>query len=160
MYRGFGVSLLSYAPTSALIWSLFSIVHPTAFATADALGWRERERERGTPTLSERERGREAESDTHRSTHNLTRLGLLTALSGATTGAVVGFLSNPVDLIRTRIQVAERQTSVREVVRGVLRVHGIRGFALGAKARAISMTPTTALLMTGYQLLKVSTAGD
>jgi hypothetical protein len=73
-------------------------------------------------------------------------------ISGAGAGSFVAVVSNPLDVIRTRVQVDG--IGVRETVRTLMREEGWRGFMKGASARLLMLAPNGAIIMSAYELVK------
>jgi hypothetical protein len=80
---------------------------------------------------------------------------LTSMIGGGISGAVSAVATSPMDVVRTRLQVSERAgASLRSAAQNVLRESGPRGFWNGCTARMMGMVPSTALLLTSYELLK------
>eukprot|EP01063_Lacrimia_lanifica_P013802 TRINITY_DN20408_c0_g1_i1.p1 TRINITY_DN20408_c0_g1~~TRINITY_DN20408_c0_g1_i1.p1 ORF type:complete len:326 (+),score=84.76 TRINITY_DN20408_c0_g1_i1:89-979(+) len=71
---------------------------------------------------------------------------------GALAGINASFISTPLDLIRTRIQLGGR--SYIGTVSDIYTKRGVRGFWRGAVPRMTFSAPSTALTMTTYEVLK------
>ena len=84
-------------------------------------------------------------------------------LAGAMTGALAGFVSTPLDVVKTRIQTQVMVTgeagavpakSALQVVRSIWRAQGVRGFMRGASARVLYFMPSAAICWTTYETVK------
>ena len=80
-------------------------------------------------------------------------------LAGGMAGACAGLVSTPLDVVKTRIQTQRRGAGVRastamEVVRGIWRQEGMRGFMRGASARVLYFMPSAAICWTTYETVK------
>ena len=74
-----------------------------------------------------------------------TSVALLTqGIAGAVSGAIVGYATVPVDLIKTRIQTHEQTLSIGTVVRSAIADRGWRGIWRGGDARSIYIALTGA----------------
>jgi len=75
---------------------------------------------------------------------------------GGTAGAVSGFVSTPLDVVRTRIQTdcACGARPVRCVVSKVVREEGLRALFSGGLARTIYHVPSAAITWTVYETMK------
>eukprot|EP00742_Colponemidia_sp_Colp-10_P007770 GILJ01008378.1.p1 GENE.GILJ01008378.1~~GILJ01008378.1.p1 ORF type:complete len:331 (+),score=22.65 GILJ01008378.1:41-994(+) len=87
-----------------------------------------------------------------------TSVDLLTrAVLGAAAGAVSSSTTNPIDVVRTRLQ-AERKagdsTSFSTIVRHVLKEEGIKGFSRGTSARVLGNVPSSFLITFVYEFVK------
>lgn len=75
---------------------------------------------------------------------------------GGTAGAVSGFVSTPLDVVRTRIQTDCQcgARPVRCVVSKVVREEGLRALFSGGLARTIYHVPSAAITWTVYEIMK------
>ncbi|XP_075899018.1 solute carrier family 25 member 44-like [Nelusetta ayraudi] len=78
---------------------------------------------------------------------------LLQAVAGPMAAATASTITNPMDLVRARVQV-EGRSSVVETFRQLLREEGGRGLIKGLSARIVSSLPTSLLVVLGYETLK------
>ncbi|KAM9493682.1 solute carrier family 25 member 44b isoform 1-T1 [Clarias gariepinus] len=78
---------------------------------------------------------------------------LLQAVAGPLAGATASTVTNPMDVVRARVQV-EGRTSVIETFKDLLREEGSWGMTKGLSARIISSTPTAIVMVVGYETLK------
>jgi solute carrier family 25 iron transporter 28/37 len=79
--------------------------------------------------------------------------------AGACAGALGGLISNPLDVLRTRIQTQEMvpgaaRVGAREMARRIFAEEGLAGFARGARARVLLFTPSAAICWGVYETLK------
>ena len=66
-------------------------------------------------------------------------------LAGGTSNTFVGVLVSPLDVVKTRIQLANTPLSVRACVRGILQDEGWRVFFRGASMRVLRVAPGGAI---------------
>ncbi|XP_075998284.1 solute carrier family 25 member 44a [Genypterus blacodes] len=78
---------------------------------------------------------------------------ILLALAGPMAAATASSITNPMDVVRARVQV-EGRTSVIQTFKQLLAEEGIMGMTKGLSARIISSTPTSVLIVVGYETLK------
>ncbi|KAI4878094.1 hypothetical protein NFI96_027886 [Prochilodus magdalenae] len=78
---------------------------------------------------------------------------LLQAMAGPLAAATASTVTNPMDVVRARIQV-EGGTSVLETFKQLIREEGFWGMTKGLSARIISSTPTAIVMVVGYETLK------
>ncbi|KAI7814829.1 solute carrier family 25 member 44b [Triplophysa rosa] len=78
---------------------------------------------------------------------------LLQAMAGPLAAATASTVTNPMDVVRARVQV-EGQTSVIETFNQLIREEGFWGMTKGLSARIISSTPTAIVMVVGYETLK------
>ncbi|KAJ3045050.1 hypothetical protein HK097_001303 [Rhizophlyctis rosea] len=89
---------------------------------------------------------------------------LITAMSGLTAGIVSALVTNPMDVIKTRVQTLkvgkeawEGRTQwgmIKEVAKGLARTEGWKGFYRGVGARCVSVGPTSIMLIMTYDIVK------
>lgn len=78
-------------------------------------------------------------------------------LAGAGAGAVGGLVSNPFDVIKTRIQTNTVPANMRSLLgafRSIMASEGAAGFATGLSARMLYFTPSAAITWTTYEAVK------
>ncbi|XP_056612010.1 solute carrier family 25 member 44b [Triplophysa dalaica] len=78
---------------------------------------------------------------------------LLQAMAGPLAAATASTVTNPMDVVRARVQV-EGRTSVIETFNQLIREEGFWGMTKGLSARIISSTPTAIVMVVGYETLK------
>lgn len=69
---------------------------------------------------------------------------VIQAFAGILAGAAAGFMTSPVDLIKTRVQTSETPLTMTQVVRSVAAEGGIRGFFRGGGMRTLYVGLTAA----------------
>lgn len=76
-------------------------------------------------------------------------------LSGACAGALGGLLSNPLDVLKTRMQTqtGDRMNTI-QMIKHMYTTEGIKCFGKGASARMMLFTPSAAICWTVYEGLK------
>uniref|UniRef100_A0A8C6W4I0 Solute carrier family 25 member 44 n=3 Tax=Nannospalax galili TaxID=1026970 RepID=A0A8C6W4I0_NANGA len=75
------------------------------------------------------------------------------AISGPLAAATASILTNPMDVIRTRVQV-EGKSSIILTFKQLMAEEGPWGLMKGLSARIISATPSTIVIVVGYESLK------
>ncbi|XP_036391511.1 solute carrier family 25 member 44a [Megalops cyprinoides] len=78
---------------------------------------------------------------------------ILQAMAGPLAAATASTVTNPMDVVRARVQV-EGRTSVIETFKQLLVEEGFWGMTKGLSARIISSTPTAIVMVVGYETLK------
>lgn len=78
---------------------------------------------------------------------------LLQAVAGPMAAATASTLTNPMDVVRARVQV-EGRSSVMETFKQLLAEEGVWGLTKGLSARIISSLPTSVMIVIGYETLK------
>ncbi|XP_055011551.1 solute carrier family 25 member 44a [Boleophthalmus pectinirostris] len=78
---------------------------------------------------------------------------LLQAIAGPMAAATASTITNPMDVVRARVQV-EGRSSVIGTFKQLMAEEGVWGLTKGLSARVISSTPTSVLIVVGYETLK------
>ncbi|XP_057185387.1 solute carrier family 25 member 44a [Triplophysa rosa] len=78
---------------------------------------------------------------------------ILQAVAGPMAAATASTLTNPMDVVRARVQV-EGRSSVIETFKQLLAEEGAWGLTKGLSARIISSMPTSVMIVIGYETLK------
>ncbi|CAN0001159.1 unnamed protein product [Ectocarpus sp. 4 AP-2014] len=132
-YRGFGISVLQFAPTSAIWWAAYG-VYSRAFVRA--LG----NLPEPVPELTAQQRQVGGQ-----------------AAAGFCTGMTTVLLTNPLDVLRTRLQVEGRRGDDRTIAseyRTLMAESGPRGLMKGLGPRILAMAPASVLIVSVYELIK------
>lgn len=142
LYRGYGASLITYAPTSSVWWTTYGIIKPIFFAFT------------GGNTLAE---------------------NIAAGICGALSGATAAFVTNPLDVAKTRLQTQKqaqeiiseaKQTTLPEapitmqrnifsMIRHIVTTEGVVAlWRRGLAARQVSMAINGAILILTYENVK------
>ncbi|XP_051998413.1 solute carrier family 25 member 44-like [Xyrauchen texanus] len=78
---------------------------------------------------------------------------VLQAVAGPLAAATASTVTNPMDVVRARVQV-EGRSSIFETFNQLIREEGFWGMTKGLSARIISSTPTAIVMVVGYETLK------
>ncbi|KAJ0001858.1 hypothetical protein NQD34_001654 [Periophthalmus magnuspinnatus] len=78
---------------------------------------------------------------------------LLQAVAGPLAAATASTVTNPMDVVRARIQV-EGRSSVMDTFKQLISEEGFWGLTKGLSARIISSAPTAIVMVVGYETLK------
>eukprot|EP00743_Colponemidia_sp_Colp-15_P004342 GILK01004684.1.p1 GENE.GILK01004684.1~~GILK01004684.1.p1 ORF type:complete len:346 (-),score=44.15 GILK01004684.1:169-1095(-) len=85
-------------------------------------------------------------------------------VSGATAGALGAALSNPLDVVKTRIQTqgvyGKEYSGFRQAVSGIIKAEGYGAFLKGIRARMLFHAPSAAICWTSYETVKKILRGD
>ncbi|KAL1812352.1 uncharacterized protein LOC108224989 [Daucus carota subsp. sativus] len=133
-YRGFGLSVMTYSPSSAVWWA--------SYGSSQRVIWRLL----GHGTESE-------EPSPSEST-----LVLVQGAGGIIAGAAASCITTPLDTIKTRLQVMghEKRPTTRQVVRRLIADDGWQGFYRGLGPRFFSMSAWGTSMILAYEFLKRS----
>ena len=76
--------------------------------------------------------------------------------AGGIAGGLAGFISTPLDVVKTWIQTTERKEmkNIRTAVSQIYTKEGIKGFTKGASARMVYFMPSAAITWTTYETSK------
>ncbi len=154
-FRGFAAAALTYTPTSALWWPSYEVCKRTLsplFLDRDELS-----------RLDRRAHGDSVESESL-NTPAARRMAFVVALSGVLAGVVAYGLTNPMDLVRTRMILQQETYGERRVLgvlRAVARREGLAALFKGVVPRVMSAAPASALGSFTYELaLRISLKKD
>ncbi|CAL8361969.1 unnamed protein product [Gadus morhua 'NCC'] len=78
---------------------------------------------------------------------------LLQAVAGPLAAATASTVTNPMDVVRARVQV-EGRSSIVETFKQLITEEGAWGMSKGLSARIISSAPTAIVMVVGYETLK------
>ncbi|XP_047314738.1 solute carrier family 25 member 44-like [Impatiens glandulifera] len=148
LYRGFGMSILTYAPSNAVWWASYAIVQRLVW---DGVG----DYEDGMNSSSS-----SSSSITTSSSSKTTVMGVQ-GFSAAIAGGVSALITMPLDTIKTRLQVLDHENGRRgggptvvETVRKLVREGGWMACYRGLGPRWASMSISSATMITTYEYLK------
>ena len=125
-YRGFGASISTYMPTSALWWTMYGIYkdYTPSMIPMSLVG------------------------------NEYYRMLLTQSIAGGFAGATAGFFTNPMDVVKVRKQLSSNDSSVRDIVKQLWRESGSRAFLKGISARVLSMAPSGFITVSVYEFIK------
>lgn len=133
-YRGFGLSVMTYSPSSAVWWA--------SYGSSQRVIWRllGHGTESEVPSPSE------------------STLILVQGAGGIIAGATASCITTPLDTIKTRLQVMghEKRPTTRQVVRRLISDDGWQGFYRGLGPRFFSMSAWGTSMILAYEFLKRS----
>ncbi|KAI1715945.1 mitochondrial carrier protein [Ditylenchus destructor] len=135
-YRGFLSSLMLYIPSSMMFWCTYYNV----LGLAKELQKKYRANNRGSS---------QSYND---STEHPKNLLILQAISGACGGVCAAIVTNPLEMLRIRIQV--HRTSYYTTMRRLVKYEGFHVFTKGLAPRMISSCIYSSLIMIGYETVK------
>ncbi|KAK1295602.1 ADP,ATP carrier protein ER-ANT1 [Acorus calamus] len=132
LYRGFGLSVMTYSPSSAVWWASYGSSQRLIWSF---LGY-------GT--------------DHKESVPSISSVMLVQATGGITAGAVASCVTTPLDTIKTRLQVMnhEKRESARHVIKSLIAEDGWKGLYRGLGPRFVSMSAWGTSMILAYEYLK------
>ncbi|KAF3334510.1 solute carrier family 25 member 44-like protein [Carex littledalei] len=135
LYRGFGVTILTNSPASALWWG--------AYGASQHAIWRSLGYGNG--------------NDSEKKPSQLELVGVQ-ATAGTLAGACSSIITTPIDTIKTRLQVMDDygsgRPSMRKTTRKLLEEDGWRGFYRGFGPRFLNMSLWGTSMIVTYELIK------
>ncbi|KAF3788289.1 Solute carrier family 25 member 44 [Nymphaea thermarum] len=148
LYRGFGLSIMTYSPSSAVWWA--------SYGSSQRYIWRDAD---GYLLLS-RLLGYAA--DNKELAPKQWEIVLVQATGGIIAGATASFVTTPLDTIKTRRQVmeVEKRETTRQAIRRLIAEDGWKGLYRGLGPRFISMSAWGTSMILAYEYLKRLCAKD
>nr|KYP41540.1 Solute carrier family 25 member 44 [Cajanus cajan] len=150
LYRGFGLSVMTYTPSSAVWWA--------SYGSSQRYIWSEV----GTPSLPKSEVGIPSLPKSEASIPSLPEIIFVQATGGIIAAATASCFTTPLDTIKTRLQVTalEKKISVKQVVKDLIREDGWKGLYRGLGPRFFSMSAWGTSMILAYEYLKRLCAKD
>ena len=152
-FRGFAAAAMTYTPTSALWWPAYEVFKRTlspVFLDQAEL----KELDQSLATDAEKVNSSSLNTSASR------RLGVVVACSGVLAGVISYGLTNPMDLVRTRMVLQQQvygEKRVLSVLRAVVRNEGVGALFKGVLPRVLSAAPASAIGSFTYELaLRIS----
>eukprot|EP00898_Chlorokybus_atmophyticus_P007189 jgi/Chlat1/7471/Chrsp6S07476 len=141
LYRGFGASLITYAPSSSVWWGAYGASQRGIWRLLYSAGWSE--------------------------TESPSRSAVVAVQTSASlcAGACSAFVTNPLDVIKTRLQVLEmahgQKPTFFQTGRDLIKQEGLKGLTRGLGPRWASSSLWGTAMITTYEFLKrIAAKGD
>ena len=139
LYRGFGASVATFVPSSAIWWSAYGAYQKAIWHQYEGLT------------------GQHAEGEMQ--TQSPTEVMVVQTSSGVLSGLTSAVITNPLDVVKTRLQVASReqggqQPSFRAIAQQLLAEEGPKGLLRGVAPRIASTALWGTTMVTAYEFLK------
>ncbi|XP_044494980.1 solute carrier family 25 member 44-like [Mangifera indica] len=152
LYRGFGISILTYAPSNAVWWASYSVAQRVVWG---GIGWH----------ISRKDAYGVGGGDDGEGSMNIIRpdakmVMAVQGVSAAMAGGVSALITMPLDTIKTRLQVLDGEDSGRrgptvgQTVRNLVREGGWMACYRGLGPRWASMSISATTMITTYEFLK------
>ncbi|KAK4412665.1 Solute carrier family 25 member 44 [Sesamum alatum] len=146
LYRGFGISILTYAPSNAAWWATYSIAHRVIWGGISSHCCKKHED--GNEGSGYRPDGKATVA--------------VQGLSAAMASGVSALVTMPLDTIKTRLQVLDGEGSLRgggsptilQTVRNLVKEGGFGACYRGLGPRWASMSMSATTMITTYEFLK------
>ncbi|KAG9160351.1 hypothetical protein Leryth_008774 [Lithospermum erythrorhizon] len=142
LYRGFGLSVMTYSPSSAVWWA--------SYGTSQRLIWRWFKSMSKVDSRSLLGNGME-----HDKSPSKGSIVTVQAAGGIFAGATASFVTTPLDTIKTRLQVMghEKRPTASQVVKQLIKDDGWTGFYRGLGPRFFSMSAWGTTMIIAYEYL-------
>ncbi|KAJ0256383.1 Uncharacterized protein HA466_0093510 [Hirschfeldia incana] len=144
LYRGFGISILTYAPSNAVWWASYSVAQSMVWGGIGCYVCKKGE-----------ENGNTVKPDSK-------TVMAVQGVSAAVAGSVSALITMPLDTIKTRLQVLDGEDSngkrggpsIGQTVRNLVREGGWTACYRGLGPRCASMSMSATTMITTYEFLK------
>lgn len=147
LYRGFGISILTYAPSNAVWWASYSVAQRLVWG---GIGYRR---------LGKKD-DESGENGVNTFRPDSKTVMAVQGVSAAMAGGVSALITMPLDTIKTRLQVLEgdengrRGPTIGQTVRNLVREGGWTACYRGLGPRWASMSMSATTMITTYEFLK------
>ncbi|PWA55935.1 Mitochondrial carrier domain-containing protein [Artemisia annua] len=140
LYRGFGISILTYAPSNAVWWASYSMAHRAIW---DGIGSKLKKDGNGNDS------GIGFRPDSK-------AVVAVQAASAAMASGVSALVTMPLDTIKTRLQVIDGEgcNGIRQTIRKLMNEGGLSACYRGLGPRWVSMSFSATTMITTYEFLK------
>ncbi|KXZ44329.1 hypothetical protein GPECTOR_69g422 [Gonium pectorale] len=153
LYRGFGASVATFVPSSAVWWGAYGAYQKVIWSLKGA-GDERQMSGRG----DEGGQGEGAAPGGAGAGHDTSEVLVVQTMSSVLAGCTSSLVTTPLDLIKTRIQVSYKHDgatpTIGDVARQILREDGPTGFLRGALPRMINASLWGTCMVTVYESLK------
>lgn len=132
LYRGFGLSVVTYSPSSAVWWA--------SYGSSQRFIWRHLDQggkyDEASPSVQ--------------------KIMLVQAAGGIIAGATASCITTPLDTIKTRLQVMgnDNRSSIKQVAKDLIKEDGWKGLYRGFGPRFFSMSAWGTSMILTYEYLK------
>ncbi|KAE8676005.1 hypothetical protein F3Y22_tig00111640pilonHSYRG00252 [Hibiscus syriacus] len=146
LYRGFGISILTYGPSNAVWWTSYSVAHKLIWGGLGcSIGKKDEKGLIGGPGFKPDSKA----------------LIAVQGLSAAMASGVSALITMPLDTIKTRLQVLDgeengirRPMTVLQTVKNLVKEGGLAACYRGLGPRWASMSMSATTMITTYEFLK------
>ncbi|MBA0836495.1 hypothetical protein E1A91_D05G148500v1 [Gossypium mustelinum] len=154
LYRGFGISILTYAPSNAVWWASYSVAQRLVWGGI-ACYFRKKDDESN-------DNGNSSSSSNNNNTirPDSKTVMAVQGVSAAMAGGVSALITMPLDTIKTRLQVLDgeengrRGPTIGQTVRNLIKEGGWLACYRGLGPRWASMSMSATTMITTYEFLK------
>eukprot|EP00238_Polyblepharides_amylifera_P001793 CAMPEP_0196572728 /NCGR_PEP_ID=MMETSP1081-20130531/2717_1 /TAXON_ID=36882 /ORGANISM="Pyramimonas amylifera, Strain CCMP720" /LENGTH=345 /DNA_ID=CAMNT_0041890141 /DNA_START=45 /DNA_END=1082 /DNA_ORIENTATION=+ len=160
-YRGFKVSLVTNLPSSALWWGFYGLYTRSIWLAMDDFSRSSaiHASMHASSSSSSSSPPSPLESTKEEIPRSKSTVVAVQAAGGVMAGFTTGFLTNPLDVIKTRYQTAEIgpdgvKPSLRGITEELLRSQGFRGLYRGVGPRMLNTALWATCMVSSYEFLK------
>ncbi|XP_031266354.1 solute carrier family 25 member 44-like [Pistacia vera] len=146
LYRGFGISILTYAPSNAVWWASYSVSHRLIWSGFGCY-------------MSKKDESSSSNGCCYRPSSKAAVA--VQGLSAAMASGVSAIITMPLDTIKTRLQVLDgeengqrRPLTILQTVRNLVKEGGLAACYRGLGPRWASMSMSATTMITTYEFLK------
>lgn len=145
LYRGFGISILTYAPSNAVWWAAYSMAHRAVWGGIGCYYLKKEGNGNGGGAVA--------------FTPDSKAVVAVQGLSAAMASGFSAVVTMPLDTIKTRLQVLDgegsnRKLSVGQTIRNLVKEGGLSACYRGLGPRWASMSMSATTMITTYEYLK------
>ncbi|GKV09918.1 hypothetical protein SLEP1_g21350 [Rubroshorea leprosula] len=146
LYRGFGISILTYAPSNAVWWASYSVTQRLVWA--------------GVGCYLCKKKDSQNENGSYLMRPDSRTVMAVQGVSAALAGGMSALITMPLDTIKTRMQVLEgaengrRGPTISQTIRSLVREGGWWACYRGLGPRWASMSMSATTMITTYEFLK------
>ncbi|KAL8458643.1 hypothetical protein ACS0TY_036241 [Phlomoides rotata] len=157
LYRGFGISIMTYAPSNAVWWASYSVAQRLVWSGMGCFLFKKEEEriENGVMNSNSDNNGGGGGLKPDAKT-----VMAVQGVSAAMAGGVTALITMPLDTIKTRLQVLDgddngrKGPSLGQTVRNLVREGGWMACYRGLGPRCASMSMSATTMITTYEFLK------
>ncbi|XP_044464129.1 solute carrier family 25 member 44-like [Mangifera indica] len=146
LYRGFGISILTYAPSNAVWWTSYSVSHRLIWGGLGCY-------------ISKKDESSLSNGCCYRPSSKA--VVAVQSLSAAMASGVSAIITMPLDTIKTRLQVLDREENgkrrpltILQTIRNLVKEGGLTACYRGLGPRWASMSMSATTMITTYEYLK------
>ncbi|PPE02057.1 hypothetical protein GOBAR_DD00928 [Gossypium barbadense] len=157
LYRGFGLSVMTYSPSSAVWWASYGSSQRVIWRDArDATPHKLGQLMPNTPLFLDQMFLGQG-TDLKEVAPSLSTIVAVQAAGGIIAGATASCITTPLDTIKTRLQVMghEKRPSTRQVIKNLIADDGWKGFYRGLGPRFFSMSAWGTSMILAYEYLSM-----
>lgn len=79
---------------------------------------------------------------------------IIPPLSAAMSALLTSIITQPIDVLKTRLQVSKKRESIVQTIVTLQQQRGLKGFFVGSIPRALISVPSTVIMLSLYEIIK------